>query len=101
MGSNAQESAHGIPQFDGGSRFQNWSYRVQMFLDSTGGVLKTLTYNLPAVESDSTMSTKHVAKPTPILLVAWPTRYWRLYAIRVPVMWKALKTLELLELELD
>ena len=51
MGTFTRESSHGIPQFDGGPGFQNWSYRVKMFLDSAG-VLKTLTENSPAVEAE-------------------------------------------------
>lgn len=41
-----KEIAHGIPQYSGGPGFENWSFRVKMFLDSAG-VLRTLTEDPP------------------------------------------------------
>lgn len=51
MGTSTREAVCGIPQFNGGSGFQHWSFRVKMFLDSVG-VLNTLTEEAPAVAAE-------------------------------------------------
>lgn len=52
MGTTQKELAHGIPQFRGnGSEFQNWSYRVKLFIEAAG-VSVVLTGEAPEVEAD-------------------------------------------------